>query len=407
MYSTATSLVREEKLQSATNYNYLAAEYLLPNNGYIHLANASHLAGPSMNTFEPSLDFRVRDRSNGYECAGTLYLSREQIDTNTYQGNRLNLSIGRINRRWGWRLSHNTTDYPVVSTIRMPSIRFANSRAEVQYRSFTPKYGFLNTTATGGVQSQWSMQEGQQTLLSLYANMRVLDRKFRTLGLGLSVIPYEQTQRYQTGGAYLNRKLAPRLEGSLDVASDQRKRLFWSAHLDGGISTRRELPELNTELAATWVFHPRFSFKAGLAVQNIFEFTYLLPAPGRWLFERRNEQKSQLTLDLNWYATRSLGLFGGFGWYRYKFSNREALEIQPDGQLEPVAYELPILNSFSEGTLRFGFQYFFKDISQIRFSYGLNPDANFFEANIGPFYPNIYQRADLSMIWLLGNTGKR
>ncbi|MCC6463161.1 MAG: carbohydrate binding family 9 domain-containing protein, partial [Saprospiraceae bacterium] len=105
LFSTATSLVREERLQSATNYNYLAAEYLLPNNGYIHLANASHQAGPGMNTFEPSLDFRVRDRSNGYECAGTLYLSREQIDTNTYQGNRLNLSIGRINRRWGWRLS--------------------------------------------------------------------------------------------------------------------------------------------------------------------------------------------------------------------------------------------------------------------------------------------------------------
>ena len=406
LFSTVTNETRTETLQSLTDYNYLAAEYLLPNNGYIHLANASHLAGSQMNTFEPSLDFRLRDRSNGYECAGTLYLSRQQVDTNTFRGNNLNLSLARINRHWGWRLSHFTNDYPLVSAVRLPHVRTAGSSAEVQYRSFTPNRYFLNRKAAAGLRTSWSMSEEEATQLTLFANANVLDHSFRNLGLGLSVIPHEQTLRYQNGGTYLNRKLAPRISGSLSVESDRRKRLFGSIHIDGGMSVRRELPELNTGLTGTWVIHPKLALQSSLALQNAFEYVTLLPVPGRWLFERRDDWKAQLVLDLNWYASRRLSFSAGFGWYRYTYLNREALEIQPDGQLAPVDYELPLLDEITEATLRFGFQYFFRDISQIRFSYNLNPDADFFAINRGFFFFDVQHQANLSAILMFGGSGK-
>ena len=91
---------RTETVQRLSNYNVATAEYILPNNGYVHLSNSTLLAGRGYTNAAPALNFQVRDRSNTYEARGGTDWQYNLRNRDKSIGYRYNFSLARINRRW-------------------------------------------------------------------------------------------------------------------------------------------------------------------------------------------------------------------------------------------------------------------------------------------------------------------
>ncbi len=398
---------RKETLQKVSNYNYLTAEYLLANTGFIQISNASLLSGPGANSAMPALDFRLRDRRNAHQIAGSMQLDYQQLDTAGSLGHHYHFAISRINRRWGWSMTHAGDYIPGSLFFAVPGRHYASSNAGITYQNFKPSRRFLNVFAAAGLSPRWAANPGEQTVWNLNASLGVLNWNFQRYEFGLSTIPYRRTLRYENSGAYLNRKTPPRVDGNLGFTSDQRKRMYWTAQAAAAMTTRGDVEVVRARLGTVWIAGPRFSLQFNTNMSGTFGNLELLNTPGRWVFERNNVWQVNANLEASWYPMRRCRVYAGLGWHQYDYTNREALELQAGtGELAPVMEPLPQAFETYEASGTLGFQYFFKDISQIGFSYLVNPQADSI-SGIPPVFEYAENRLNLNVIYVIGGSGKR
>lgn len=395
---------RTETVQRLSNYNVATAEYILPNNGYVHLSNSTLLAGRGYTNAAPALNFQVRDHSNTYEVRGGTDWQYYLRSRDKSIGYRYNLSLARINRRWGWSISHQE-GYRSIETPpnAVPVGRIAWSNASVQYRDFRPRGAFLNRSGSAGVDIQATGNLTQPNPWYLRSNLSGLDKHFRTWGLSFQTQPYNRIIRYTSGGSYINQRVSPNMGAGFSFNSDTRKRLIWSANTFGSTGTRGEFPTAFGTVSATWVLTPRLTAVGSATTYRAFNSLTLLPAPGRWIFERNDRWDASGQLTLNWYPNSRWWVWGSFALERTGRANREAVELETGGKLTAVDWALPEYEPENRGQYLLGFQYFFSAISQVRFQYvhRSTPLLQFFPP--GPISDNRYPTGEtkLTMIWFL------
>ena len=389
----------KETLQTVSNYNFLTAEYLLPNNGYINISNTNLLAGPGFSTLSPQLSLRLRDRSNAYELRGNTRYSYQNIDTAYWQGYNYDFALSRINRRWGWTLAHfeNYRNFKQPAG-DVPIPRRAYSRATVNFRDFQPHGVFQNIYGQAGVRVDWMGDPEYGNDWSLNADLSALDRRFRLYNLNLSGIPYARLVRYSRGGAYIDQKISPTVGGGLQFNSDARKSFLWNAGIKGTVGLAGEFPTLNTALGATWVINPHLAVEGNVRTTTYFGRLSLLTAPGRWLFERADQVLSQFNAGLSWYPVSAMRLYVYYGANGSRLYRREAVELQNEGKLTPVNEPLDAYRPIFDGQLTLGFQWYFTPMSQLRFHHAFGPQNTY----LSPIFPAVQERfteTNLSVIY--------
>ncbi|MBK9339048.1 MAG: carbohydrate binding family 9 domain-containing protein [Lewinellaceae bacterium] len=271
-------------VQGLSNYNVATAEYILPNNSYVHLSNSTLLAGRGYTSAAPALNFQVRDRSNAYEVRGGTDWQYNLRNRDESIGYRYNLGLARINRRWGWAVSHQE-GYRSIKALpnAAPVGRMAWSNASVQYRDFRPRGVFLNRSGSAGVDLLATDDLAQPNPWYLRGNFSGLDKHFRTWGLSFQTQPYNRTIRYTSGGSYINQRVSPNLGAGFTFISDTRKRLIWSTNFFGSTGAEGEFPTARGAVYATWVLTPRLVATGSATTYRAFKSLTLLPAPGRWI----------------------------------------------------------------------------------------------------------------------------
>jgi len=392
-------------LQFVSNYNFASAEYILPNNGFVHFSNASLLAGKGHTSVAPTLRFQVRDRSNGYEVRGGTnwrYALRNKTEAIGYD---YNFSIARINRRWGWAVSHTErgrTARQPDGARQQPFVRYTT--ADVRYQDYRPRGVFLNRFGSVGISSQ--RVADQENDLHLQGALSGLDKHFRRWSIQAQTRPATRLIQYGTSGAFIARRLAPDLQVQLAFTSDLRKRFIWNTSVFGYSTLKREVPRTGATAHATWVLAPRWTVQGSTRMTCNFEMLNLLPAPGRWIFERANQWNADGSLTLAWYPGTRWHVWGTVLLERYgRRRNREAVELETGGGLTPVEWPLlayiPGVGDNNQYSV--GFQYFFSSISQIRFQYVHRRNPIFLFLPSGPEYVRHGDLGDtgLTLIWFL------
>ena len=399
-------------LQKLSAYNYLTAEYILPNNSYARISNASMLAGRDMNTFLPGVDFRLRNRANNLEISGNSLFTFQKTDTVGLQGYNYNLSLARINRRWGWMLTHGSRSEafnPFLLDPNRLNFQGSASGAQINYRDFRPRGNWLNHSGRAGLSVLWAARPGEQNVWTLDAGFQALNKRFRQFSLGASLVPHYQVFRYEAGGAYLSQKVAPRVGILLGFASDARRRFSMRNNFEGRIHTEGKFPVIQDSFSVSWVLNRRFTLTTHLAAQGRLKELILLTTPGQWIFEQRSNWIGAGNLELNWYASRRLRVYGWVGLNVVRYKQRKALELQPDGQLTPVDYPLnEDISGFNDWEGELGFQYVISPLSQIRFRHRFSPGPIYYSTRPAlsfPLYSNAVNFSGLDFIYTLGGGG--
>ncbi len=399
---------RKETLQAISDYLFMGAEYLLPNNSFIHLSNALQLSGPGMTTANPQLAFRLRNRSNNLEIAGGTGLPYRHIKDDKFLEYNWNLSLARINRRWGWRLRHFAGNQLIVQPNDniQPRNYPAFSDARLQYRDFRPRGPFLNLSADATVDANWHYQAHEITYSwHINSNLSALDRNFRRYSIRLYSRPYSQILEYRRNGLHIGQKVSPELGAGFSFQTDNRKRFqtyvsaFSSSGLDG------EFPRLFLTLTPSWVIGRRLRLTANIISNQFFQsLTLLSNTSGRWIFERHNLVITEGQIGLDWYPADQLQLQAGIGFNNHSKFQKEAVELLYNGDLQPVdwTFSEPVFES--KPTYKLSASYFFSSISQIRFNFDLRPELTY---TLPPFPPDTIGRVlntRLSVIWFIDGT---
>ena len=399
---------RRETLQGISNYNFVTLERILPNNSFVNLSNGTLLAGPGYRSFAPSLNFQLRNRANQYELSGATdwaYDLRNKNDVTLRHG--YNIRLARINRRWGWNLAHsdqeNTLRAP-ESTFPLPD--FSYTTAGISFRDFRPRGILLNRFGDLGIRVNWRENLEQTPIGYLYGTLSGLDKGFRGWGISYFTYPQNRTVRYSTPAKFLDRRIAPTLGGAFSFRSDIRKRLSWDARVSAENTLKGEQPQIHTALGATWVPVRQWSLQGRLQTTWAINDLRLLDVPGVWIFERRDERRTGLSVITEWFPRRNWRLWFTSEFVIYSHTKRESLELIAGGALTPSSWplETKMLDQGNRFGYSFGFQRFFSQISQLRLQIGHywlpQPESNIVPNPVYDSYGSDLN-IDLSFIWFL------
>lgn len=399
--------------QQLSAYNYLTAEYVLPNNGYARISNAALLAGRNMHTILPGADFRLRNRANSLEIRGDALLTLQERDTVRSRGYEYQLALARINRRWGWQLTHRDQSQAFRPFLLEPGLaaglNVPTSSASVNFRDFQPRGPWLNRSGWLGLSAFWAAPSGGQNIWNLEAVCQVLDKRWRSFTLGASLIPHRQIIRYENSGAYITQQVAPRVGLQLGVASDVRRRFRIANTAKGWIHAEGKLPAVQDSFGISWVMSRHFTLSSALWVTGQLEELFLKNVPGKWVFEQHDFWSAFSSLQLNWYVRPRLRFWGSAGVSRLDYNRRQSFEFHPNGEFVPLTGPGDIdSDTYTDWRGELGFQYVISPLRQIRFHHRFVSSGASIITPPG-FFPVTIQNASmtqLEIIYTLGGGGK-
>ena len=396
--------VFDQRLQGLSNYNYLSAEYVLPNNSFVHLSNGTSFSGKDMYTLAPQVHFQLRTPSNTLESRGDFQYQYRLTDTFPDERYNYGFSVGRINRRFGWRLGHQGAyQEQIAATSGLSTFfQFDRTSGELIYQSFDGGPMFMNRRFVAAVSKTWFDDPVMSPEWFLSGSVSVLDYNFRNYSLIATMLPHTRLQRYDNGGAYIDRRVAPMVGAEFNFRSDIRRRFIWSAGLQASSSTQGEFPSIGLQVQPDWVVSNWVRLSARATLRTSFENLILLSVPGRWVFEQSNQVDVQSALTFNWYPVKRFGVFSEFRLRSLEPFGRQAVELETGGKLIPVDWPLDDVAPQAEKVFVFGFTGFFSDISQVKFEYTVG-DVQAFQITPSTFSinPTQYLRARLSVVWFL------
>lgn len=401
------------QFQNLSSYSFVTGEYILPNNSFLNFSNATLLAGPNMHSVLPSLDFRLRNRTNNLELSGNSTLTYQEADTLKQRGYGYALTLSRINRRWGWSLGHraNSREYnDNVSALPFftADARNGSSTAEVNYRDFRPRGPWLNRSGRAGLSVRWGARPGEQDVWTLSAGIGVLDKGFRAFTAGLSLIPHEQVYRYESGGGAISQKVAPRAGINLAFSTDERRRFRLNTVFDGQIGVEGKFPSVYLAAEPLWVINRWLTLQSRLWTSGRMDELVLLPASGQWIFEQHDFWFGGGDLELSWYPVQNLRVFGSLGVHFNQYAERETLELLQSGDFVPVNHPLaPFLYSYDDWEGSLGLQFVISPLSQIRLRHRVSPNQpGSLVTPIFSFRPDYSSQTEVNFIYTLGGGGR-
>lgn len=384
VFNTTTFEPETQTLQKLSNYNHLAAEFILPNNGFIHFSNGMLNAGKGYIDLSPTLNFSVRDRTNQYAFSGTGHWGFKQRNGAESSLGTFAWQIARINRRWGWSLSQQENAVRgrapgILPTVPgfwgAPTPKHTRSvMAELNYRDFRPGKFMQNQFAHLGVSLDETLDPPQRFTGARYrllCGFQFMDKKFQTWHLNATSRPYQRIVRYGPAFSYIERLLLPEWGLSMGYHSDLRRRIVLDAFLqadnvEGEHSLRR-----GGGLGLSWVPVSALSLRAGLSTSTVNDALQLLQIPGRWIFEQRDIRSDNTNFAVTFTPFTRVRV-----WYRHDFSrlrwtDRKAVELLSTRELKPVDWPLSPEHDPGERQNQYevGLQWFVSRMSQVRASY--------------------------------------
>lgn len=359
----------------------------------------------------PELKFRLRDRSNSLEIAGRTAFPYRLRKTLTNLDYNWNLSIARINRRWGWGLNHSEIDRPIIrDDYTLPHYRYSVSNAYVQYREFSPRGPFQNLQGNAGVYAHWQDESIEKHSYQAYANLSALDRHFRSYSVSLNTVPYWRKVRYQQAGVEIFQKVSPEIGGGLGFQTDNRKPLQLNTQIYGSSGMQGEFPTLLLALQPRWVLGRKLQLNMHLQANTFFQTLEVLSTQGgRWIFEQSDIMDVQARVGVNWYPADRLQLSLNAGVREQLKLRRRAVELFDGGTLLPVNADLSKAHREWSPVVQLGGTYVFSSISQVRFTMNYAQDDLFLRFPTLPstFYPKATASANLSFVWFIDGSKYR
>jgi hypothetical protein len=405
-----------QTLQRLSNYNYLSAEYILPNNGFVHFSNGMLNAGKGYIDLSPAVNFSVRDRTNQYAFSGSGQWGFKQRNGAESSLGTFAWQIARINRRWGWSLSQQEN----AVRGRLPSgpIIFGNIvqgflgdptpnrtrslMAEVNYRDFRHKRFMQNQFAYLGARLDETLDPPQRFTGPRYVlvgGYRILDKKFQNWYLNTVSRPYQRIVRYGTS-SYIDRLLSPEWDLSIGYVSDLRRRIIFDAALHANNTEGDRSLGSGGGMGVSWVPLPALSLRAGLRTSLVNDALQYLPAPGRWIFEQRDARSNQTEFAVTFTPSTRLRAWFSAATFRPRLFDRKTVELLPSGELVSVEWPLNSLPPSRQGQYEVGLQWFVSRISQLRASYSYFSNSVTY-APSGNTFQSKETRFDLSFIFFL------
>ncbi len=86
-------------LQGLSSYQSMAAEYILPNNGFVNASTAILLASRDYQVYAPDVHWRVRNRANSLEVSGFVNGRYDIRRDTSFSREQYSSRLARINRR--------------------------------------------------------------------------------------------------------------------------------------------------------------------------------------------------------------------------------------------------------------------------------------------------------------------
>lgn len=335
-------------------------------------------------------------------------MTYEQSDTIREKRYNYNLSLARINRRWGWDVS--LYEFLIPASAGRPGNLFGSAAAGITYRDFRRRGPFLNVAGYLRANLYYNGNialPDDQLLIS--GEIAATDRHFRRLSIGFSAIPYARKIRYHNSSTtFLYRKRAPHISPVVGITTDQRKRLIGKIGLSATVSTEGEVSYAGLTIAPEWVLSRRLRLLANLQMWAQPGVLQALEVPGRWIFEQRDEWAMRADLQIQWYPFERLLVFGRISAQSSDITNRKTVEMLAVGEFAPVDWPLtPFINQVP-GEAQIGFQYFFTPLSQIRFRHIFGEDDSLYFKKPNPTVPyRLSGTTELSVIYFLDGAMKR
>lgn len=198
------------------------------------------------------------------------------------------------------------------------------------------------------------------------------------------------------------------VSGKLEYTSDRRKRFIGSAGVYVSASTRGEMPFLYAFIRPQWVMSRRLTAEATWESRAGFERLWVLFTPNDWTFERHNEWNHAIRLGIRWYPADRLMAYCSMSATATRFTKREAVTLQNDGQLTPADLPLSPPWSPTQGEALAGLQYFFTPTSYIRFQHIFGDHNTLSFEKPGPGGQNrISGTTDLTVVYFMDGAGRR
>lgn len=404
-----TPELKTETLQSVSDYLFVTSQYLLPNNSYVQLSNAALFAGQDATDVRPELKFRLRDRSNSLEVAGRTAFPYRHWGVQKSLDYNWNLSIARINRRWGWSLSHQEDDRPIIQeNIPYSGNRFVVSSAYVHYRDFTPRGPFLNLQGSAGMFVYSQDHSIEQRSYRINGYVLALDRHFRSYSFTLNVVPYWRKIRYAQTGVEIFQKISPEIGGGFGFQTDNRKRLQLGAQVYGSSGVQGEFPKLDITLQPGWVLGRKLQLNLRLQNEIHFQTLKVLSTQGgRWVFEQSDQMNTRAELGVHWYPADRLQLAFSAGVSEISKLRQRAVELLDGGTLVPANANLAKEHRDWSPVVQLGGSYVFSSISQVRLTldYVQHDPFLLVPSLSSTFDPRT--RANLSFVWFIDGSKYR
>lgn len=322
-------------LQGVSSYQSVAAEYVLPNNGFVNASTAMLLASRDHQVYAPDVHLRVRNRANSLEVSGFANGRYDIRRDTSFSRGQYGLRLARINRRWGWAVSHASRQPVRTNFLPGQDVRFESSSAEVLFQDYAPRGHWLNRFATAGLSRQ------PTGIYYSYVRLSGLDNGFRRWALRLGSIPYNRQYRHTSAGAYLPQILAPEFDGGLSFTSDVRRRFIADVEASGRTTLRGENSGIGALAGVSWNIQRVWRLRANASAWRDFDRLTLQPMslPG-WFFLRQDLEYLTGGLTLECFTGTRWQVWSEANYYRHRSFHFQVLQLQDDGKLQPT--DLPV-----------------------------------------------------------------
>jgi hypothetical protein len=385
VFDMFTFEAESQTLQKLSNYNHLAAEFILPNNGFVHFSNGMLNAGKDYIDLSPALNFSVRDRTNQYAFFGTGNWDFKQRNGAESSLGTFAWQIARINRRWGWSLSQQENAVrgriPEASPVpggtvlgfwRSPTPNRTRSlMAEVNYRDFRHKRFIQNQFAHLGLRLDETLDPPQRFTGPRYVlvgGYSILDKKFQNWHLNTVSRPYQRIVRYGIN-SFIDRLLSPEWGLSVGYVSNLRRRIIFDAALLANNKEGDRSLGSGGGVGVSWVPLPAFSLRAGLRASIVNDALQLLETSGSWIFEQRDIRTDRTEFAVTFTPITRFRAWVSTSTFKSRLFERKTVKLLPSGNLVSVEWPLKDLPPSKESQYEVGLQWFVSRISQVRASY--------------------------------------
>lgn len=336
------------------NYNHIVIEKTYRNNSWVQFSNANLYLKTGLTTNRAGIGGQWRDISNRFEIKGQYRLNTQFTSNNgAFSVADGYLSAGKINGKNTWGGSW-TSPQKTTTGILMPTGSFIdlmnNHRlfAHFTQTNYAPHSTFWqNIRHSINLNSYFNVVRIVEKRMLITAQLTGLDKNFRSWTAAFGTAPVWDKEVIYFPGAELQRKLLAPLVVSMGMSTDSRKKwIVESAAQFVGNFDFTGTQKLFINASPSVLLDPKMK----LSAQTYCGFTWNQNTPltiaGTYypigkssMMEFRQSVSISLFISPKWTINTSTS------YYTAGETQSRAYSIQSNGQLMPLEYDVPKLNT--------------------------------------------------------------